>query len=148
VTTPASIGVTFACREGLDPSFRICASDEEIVIDEAWRRMTTDSVIGDTDEAANFGKNVFRECGSYLSDPQVQLLGPTYGEVLQRSPIIETADVTVTRGPSPSPMIDLVFTVAVTPINPSTGLIGDTLSFAFRLTGENFALVGNPDGGA
>lgn len=148
MTTPASLGVTFACFDALDPSFRIAASDYEIVRDEVYHRMTTDSVIGDTDEALSWGLNVFRECGAYLSDPQVQLLGPTYGAMLQNSPLIDSADVTVTRGDSPPGIIDLVFTVDVTPINPSTGVIGDALSFVFRLNGDTFGLVGNPDGGA
>lgn len=146
MTTPASLGVTFACRDGLDASFRIAASDEEIVIDEVYHRMTTDSVLGDTDEAQAWGLNVFRECGSYVSDAKIQLLGPTYSAMLQGSPLIDSADVTVTRG-STGPRVDLVFAISVTPISPSTGLLADALAFVFRLDGDNFALVGNPNGG-
>lgn len=148
MTTHVSIGVTFACFDALDPSFRIAASDYEIVRDEVYHRMTTDSVIGDTDEALSWGLDVFRECGSYVDDAKVALLGPTYAAMLQGSPLIETADVTVTRGPSAPPAVDLVFTISVTPISPSTGLVGDALSFVFLLTADTFALVGNPDGGA
>ncbi len=149
MTIPATkLGVTFACRDGFDASFRVATTDREIVADEVYHRMTTDSVLGDTPEAINWGKNIFRECGGTVSDAKIKLLGPTYSAVLQGSPLVEHADVVVTRASSRTDLVDLLFEASVTPKNPITDEVAASLTFIFRLTGDTFELVGDPDGGA
>jgi hypothetical protein len=143
-----TLGYTFSCpAAGLDASFRLCETDAQIVTEECERRLTTRSVLGDTPEAIDFGENIFELCGDHVSDAEIPSLGPRLGGVLQKSPIIEHADVVVTRG-TRTDLIDLFLEVTVTPKNPTTDEIGTSLSFFFRLTGDTFQRVGNPDGNA
>ena len=142
---PTTLGITFACRDGLDAQFSLAQSDEEIVEDEVLHRMTTDKVLGSTPEAQDWGRNVFRRCGATLSDGENLALGPEYSEVLQRSPLIEHADVAVSKFDSTPGLIALEFAINVTPKNPVTDETGAPLSFIFRLTAANFFRVGNPD---
>jgi hypothetical protein len=145
MTLPATIfGVTLSCRDGFDELFSVAQTDEQIVLDDVYHRMTTDTVLGDTEEAASFGLNVFRRCGAAMSDPQIAALGPEYAAMLQGSPLVEFADVAVTRG-TRTDLIGLNFEVSVTAKSPLTGDIVGSFSFVFRLTGDTFFRVGDPD---
>lgn len=140
-----TLGITFACRDGFTAQFSLAQTDEEIVADEVYHRMTTDRVLGDTPEALEWGSDVFRRCGATMTDGEILALGPEYAGVLQRSPLVDHADVGVTRLPSPQGTIALEFDINVTPKNPVTDETGEPLSFLFRLNAGNFFRVGNPD---
>jgi len=148
MTLPATtLGYTFACRDGFDPSFRLAQSDEEIVADEIYHRLTTSSVLGDTPEAASWGVNIFLLCGDHMGAARLAALGPALSAALQQSPLIETADVTVTPGPR-TDLVDLAIAVDVTAKHPVTGEIAGGFTFLFALTGSTFRRVGDPDGDA
>ncbi len=145
MTLPATIfGVTLACRDGFDALFSVAQTDAEIVAAEVHRRMTTDFVLGDTPEAQQFGLNVFRRCGAAMGEAEVRALGPEYAAMLQGSPLIEHADVGVTRGERQD-LLELTFAVQVTAKNPATGDFAGSFSFVFQLSGNNFFRVGDPD---
>lgn len=145
ILPPTTLGITFACRDGFDAQFSLAQSDAEIVIDEAYHRLTTKSVLGDTPEAIDFGINIFDRCGAAMSDGEIAAFGPECAAVLQRSPLIEHADVAATKLPSAPGTTSLELAVTATPKNPTTDEIGEPLSFIFRLNAGNFFRVGNPD---
>jgi hypothetical protein len=130
------LGVTFACFRGFGPRFEVATTDEQIVRDEVFHRLTTDSVLGDTPEASDFGLDVRVRLGSRMNDDDIAALGPTLSAVLQRSGRIDTADVTCTRLDSPPGLLSLQIAVSVTTV------AGDTFSFIFKLTGSTFEQVG------
>lgn len=109
-----TLGITFACRTDLGPRFELAQSDAEILGDDIYRRMMNDSVIGDSPEAIDYGDDVRKLMGAPLTDGDVEALGPRYSVMLQRSPRILTADVTVTRMPAATGQIALRFSVGVT----------------------------------
>lgn len=143
-----TLGITYACRDDCSPQFSICTTDEQILGDEVYHRLTTDRVLGFdsagnyTPDAASFGDDVRKLAGAALSDSAVAALGQRYSLMLQRSGRIETADVTVTRGDSTSGEVDLYFAVDVV---SSTAL---PFAFLFRLTGTTFVNVGVSQGGS
>ena len=143
-----TLGITFACRDDLSPRFDIATTDEEILTDEIYHRLTTDRVLGfDVDgnytlEAAAFGDDVRKLAGAALSDADVAALGPRFAAVLQRSGRIETADVKVTAGPIVNGDVSLDFAINVV---SSTDV---PFAFLFRLTGSTFTNVGVTPGGS
>lgn len=134
------LGATFACRDGFDASFRLAADDAEIVGDEVYHRLTTDSVLGDSEDAVQWGIDVRRRCGAKMGDAEIAALGPELGAMLQGSDLIEHADVEVKRASPQGQTVDLLIAVNVTPL-------GDTgpLTFVFRLTGTTFSQVGGAE---
>ncbi len=130
------LGVTFACFRGLGARFQVATTDEEIIRDEVFHRLTTDTVLGDSDEARSFGLDVRRRLGARMSDDDVASIGPMLSAVLQQSGRLDSADVVVTRLPSTTVLLSLSF--AVTVVTTSA----DTFSFLFQLTGSNFEQVG------
>jgi len=132
----ARLGHTFACFRDFGPRFEVNATDEQTVRDEVLHRLTTDSVLGDSPEATDYGFNVRRRLGARMTDDDVNALGPMLSAVLQRSGRIDSADVTCSRLPSPPGLLSLM--IAVTVIAPA----GDTFSFVFKLTGSTFEQVG------
>lgn len=139
------LGITFACRDGFDAQFLLAQTDEQIVADEVQHRLTCRQVLGDTPEAIEWGINVFERCGAAMTDGEIAAFGPECGAVLQRSPLVEFADVEVTKLPSAKGTIALELYITVTPKNPVTDATGDGLSFIFRLNAGNFYRVGDPD---
>lgn len=143
-----TLGITLACLDDCSPQFSICTTDEQILREEVYHRLTTDRVLGFDDDgnytpdAASFGDDVRKLAGASLTDSAVSALGPRYAAVLQRSGRIETADVKVTRGDIVNGEADLDFTVNVV---SSTEL---PFSFLFRLTGTTFVNVGVSQGGS
>ena len=143
-----TLGITFACRDDLSPRFDIATTDEQILGDEIYHRLTTDRVIGfDADgnytpDAASFGDDVRKLAGAALSDSDVKALGPRFASVLQRSGRIETADVRVTSGPAVAGEVSLDFAINVV---SSTDV---PFAFLFRLTGTTFVDVGVTPGGS
>jgi hypothetical protein len=131
-----TLGVTFACFRGLGPRFEVATTDEQIVRDEVFHRLTTDSVLGESDEAASFGYDVRQRLGARMTDDDVMALGPLLSAVLQRSGRIETADVKCARTPNDNGLLVLGIGVTVTIVT------GDTFSFLFLLTGSTFEQVG------
>jgi hypothetical protein len=140
-----TLGITFACGTGFDAQFSLAQTDAQIVYDEALHRLTTKSVLGDTADAIEFGIDVFERCGAAMTDPEIAAFGPECAAVLQRSPVIETADVEAVRRASTPGTIALDLFVNVTPKNPTTDEPGEPLSFIFRLNAGNFYRVGDPD---
>lgn len=130
-----TLGITFACRTDLGARFELAQTDAQILGDDIFRRLTCDSVIGDSPEAIDFGDNVRKLYGAKLSDGEVAGLGPRYSAVLQRSPRILTADVVVTRMPAPPGQIALRLTVSVT-------AEAGPFSFIYLLNGTTFSQVG------
>jgi hypothetical protein len=121
----------------LSPRFDVAKTDEEILRDEVFHRLTTDSVLGDTDEAKDWGFDCRRRLGARMTKDDVEALGPLLSAVLQRSGRIDSADVRVTQLDAPAPgMLSLQIAVSVTAVT------GDTFSFLFRLTGSTFEQVG------
>ena len=139
------LGLTFSCRSALTAQFEVSTTDEQIVFDEVYHRLTTDSVLGDSDDAVSWGINVFRRCGAAMSDADVAALGPEFSAMLQQSPIVEFADVAVRKSRASGGTFDLEIAVNVTPKNPATNSIGEPLSFIFLLTPTTFLRVGDPD---
>ncbi len=141
-----TLGITFACRTDLSPRFDIATTDEQILGDEIYHRLTTDRVLGfDADgnytpEAASFGDDVRKLSGAGMSDADVKALGPRFSAVLQRSGRIETADVKVTSGTIVNGEMSLDFAINVV---SSTDV---PFSFLFRLTGTTFVNVGLANG--
>ncbi len=141
-----TLGITFACRTDLSPRFDIATTDEQIVTDEIFHRLTTDRVVGFdptgeyTPDAASFGDDVRKLAGAALSDADVAALGPRYAAVLQRSGRIETADVRVTAGTIVNGETSLDFAINVV---SSTDV---PFAFLFRLTGTTFVNVGVTNG--
>ena len=132
------LGVTFACREDFDGLFSVATSDEQILQDEIFHRLTTDSVLGDTPEANDWGRDVRRLLGSPMTSADIATLGPELGDMLQqKSPLIEFADVTVTRT---SDIGDpLVLRIETT----GQSATGAPFSFLFTLDGTNYLRVGS-----
>lgn len=131
----ATLGRTFACRTDLGPRFELAQTDAQILGDDVFRRLTNDSVIGDSPEAIDFGDDVRKLQGARLTDGDIAGLGPRYSAVLQRSPRILTADVTVTRMPSAPGQVALRFDVSV------TSEVGP-FDFLYELNGTTFSQVG------
>lgn len=143
MTIPTTtLGITFACLDGPDAQFRLAQTDGEIMRDEVYHRLTADSVLGDSDAAANFGRDVRRYAGAKMSLADVAELGPSLSAVLQQSPRVEYADVTVTRTRPRPDLQHLTFSVVVAARNPITGDVGDTFSFLFLLTPDTFEQIG------
>ena len=130
-----TLGVTYSCFFDFTSRFGVCATNEEIVLAEVYHRLTTDNVIGDTPEAADWGDDVRKLQGAPLTEPQIAGLGPRFALVVQRSPLILTADIVVTSEPAPTGFVALLFAVTVT--TPA-----GTFYFVFRLTPETFEQVG------
>lgn len=145
MSLPATmLGITIACFDGPDAQFRIAQTDEEILRDEVYHRLTTDSVVGDSPEAKNFGHDVRRYAGARLSATAEAELGPTLSATLQQSGRVEYADVTVTsERPSPD-LLHLTFSVTVRARHPVTGDVGDSFVFLFLLTPDTFEQIGAP----
>ncbi len=131
-----TLGVTFACFRGFGPRFEVATTDEQIVRDEVFRRLTADSVLGDSPEAADWGYDLRQRLGARMTDDDAMALGPLLSAVLQRSGRIETADVKCDRIPNDSGLLSLSISVTVTTVT------GDTFSFVFKLTGSTFEQVG------
>jgi len=130
------LGLTFACFRDFGARFETSATDEETVRDEVLHRLTTDSVLGPSPEAADWGFDVRSRLGARMSDDDIAALGPTLSAVLQKSGRIDSADVVCTRLPSTPGLLSLL--IAVDVIMTS----GDTFSFVFKLTGSTFEQVG------
>lgn len=133
-----SLGITFACRDDFDGLFSVATSDEQILRDEIFHRLTTDSVLGDTPEADDWGYDVRKLLGSPMTAGDIVELGPKLADMLQqRSPLIEFADVTVTRTSAVgAPLVLLIETTG----QSSTGV---PFSFLFTLDGTNYLRVGS-----
>lgn len=131
-----TLGLTFACLFDLTARFAVATTDRQIAYEEVFHRLTTDSVLGDTDEATDFGFDVRTRLGADMSDDDIAGLGPMLSGVLQRSGRLDSADVVVTRGPGVPGLISLLFAVSVTLVT------GDSFSFVFKLTGSTFEQVG------
>jgi hypothetical protein len=131
-----TLGYVFACLDGPDASFRLAQSDREILRDEVYHRLTTDSVIGEGPAAENFGKDVRGLLGGKLTDGDIEELGPTLAAVLQQSERIATALVDVTRTRLRPDLIHLSFAVTVTAVT------GVTFDFLFLLTPDTFEQIG------
>ena len=145
MTLPSTtLGITFACLDGPDAQFRLAQTDEEILRDEVYHRLTTDSVIGDSADAQNFGRDVRRYAGARMSSSDVAELGPTLSAVLQQSGRVEYADVEVTRTRPRPDLQHLTFAVTVRARHPATGDVGDAFTFLFLLTPDTFEQIGAP----
>ncbi len=131
------LGNTFACFRGFTSQFAVATTDEQIIRDEVYHRLTTDSVLGASPEASDFGFNVSRNLGAEMSDDDIASLGPMLSAVLQRSGRLDSADVKVTRLDSVPGILSLSIAVSVVAVT------GDTFDFLFRLTGSTFEQVGN-----
>lgn len=137
-----TLGITFACFDGPDAQFSLAQTDREILRDEVYHRLICDRVLGDSDEAQSFGRDVRRLAGAKMSTADIAELGPTLSAMLQQSGRVEHADVTVTKT-TPSPgLIHLTFAVSVTARNPITGDVGDAFDFLFLLTPDTFGQIG------
>jgi len=145
ILPPTLLGITFACRTGLDAQFSLAQTDEQIVAEEVEHRLTCRQVLGDTDEAIDWGIDIFERCGAAMTDAEIAAFGPECAAVLQRSPVVDYADVAATKLPSAPGTISLELAVTVRPKNPVTDEVGEPLSFIFRLTPDTFYRVGNPD---
>ncbi len=132
-----TLGVTFACFRGFTSQFDIAQIDEQILRDEVFHRLTTDTVLGDSEDAASFGYDVRRRLGARMTDEEIAGLGPLLSSVLQRSGRVDSADVIVTRVATTGPLLSLLIAVSVVAIT------GETFSFLFKLTGSTFEQVGN-----
>ncbi len=137
-----TLGITFACFDGPDAMFRLAQSDREIMRDEVYHRLTCDTVLGDSDAAQSFGRDVRRYAGAKMSDTDVKELGPALSAVLQQSGRVEFADVTVTRTKPRPDLQHLTFAVSVAARNPVTGDTGETFDFLFLLTPDTFEQIG------
>lgn len=132
----------------MSPRFDVATTDEQILGDEIYHRLTTDRVIGFkedgsyTEDAAAFGDDVRKLIGAALSEADINALGPRYAAVLQRSGRIETSDVKVTNGPIVDGEASLDFVIDVV---SSTDV---PFSFLFRLTSTTFINVGVTPGGS
>lgn len=132
-----SLGITFACFRGMTSQFDVATTDEQILRDEVFHRLTTDTVLGDSEDAASFGYDVRKRLGARMTDEEIAGLGPMLSAVLQRSGRVDAADVVVTRIMTTGPLLSLLISVSVIAIT------GETFSFLFRLTGSTFEQVGN-----
>jgi hypothetical protein len=125
----------------------VATTDEQILRDEVYHRLTTDRVLGfDEDgnytaDAASFGDDVRKLAGAAMSDDALAALGPRFSAMLQRSGRIDTADVTVATGPVVDGETSLDFSVSVVAAD------GAPYDFLFRLTGTTFVNVGVTPGG-
>ena len=137
-----TLGITFACLTGPDARFSVAQTDREIMGDEVYHRLTTDTVLGDSDEAQSFGRDVRQYAGARLTKTEIAELGPTLSAVLQQSGRVEFADVTVTATRPRPDLQHLTFAVSVTARDPVTGEVGDSFDFLFLLTPDTFEQIG------
>lgn len=131
-----TLGNTFACFTDVTGRFALAQTDEEILRDEVYHRLTTDTVLGDTDTARSFGFNVRQRLGARMSDDDIASLGPMLAAMLQRSGRVDSADVECKRLAGAPGLLSLSIAVSVIAVT------GETFAFLFQLSGSTFEQVG------
>jgi hypothetical protein len=137
--TVPSLGLTLACRDDFDGLFSVATSDEQILTDELYHRFTTDSVLGDTPQANDWGYDVRKLLGSPMTPGDIMALGPTLANVAQRSPLVEFCDVVVTRTSAPSNPLELKIEAT------GKSATGSPFAFLFTLDATNYLRVGSDE---
>ncbi len=132
-----TLGVTLACFDDIGALGEVCETDEQETLDEVYHRLTTDSVLGDSDDARSWGYNLRARINAATIGDELLLLNPKLSAVLERSGRVDTAEVNCTELPATAGKVSMRVEVYVAPTSNK-----GPYAWIFELNGDTFKRVG------